>query len=159
MHTEVKMAYRVLVGKVAIECDTVEEALEIANHAGGLPIEGASTVTPVHPQKGNESAGSRWTKARLEQFLKLVHGAQQKILDELMQFEEGRTDRQLLQLIGMDEGRALAGVLSGLAKNAKKSGVGSDELYQKNLISMGDEKLNEYRLTDSFRAAMKQWKH
>ena len=146
---------KVIYGDVIIECATAEEAAQVARSLGdgrGVPIE-----RPLSPEIGGQIS-SRWTETRLNEFYRLIKGQQRKILDALLDSPDGRTDKQLLQMLGWDNGRMLAGVLSGLAKNSKKAGVGGHELYTKRHVPVGDEGMNEYKITDSFRVAVGKYR-
>ena len=167
---------KVIYGDVIIECATAEEAAQVARSLGdgrGVPIE-----RPLSPEIGGQISSrwtetrlnefyspeiggqisSRWTETRLNEFYRLIKGQQRKILDALLDSPDGRTDKQLLQMLGWDNGRMLAGVLSGLAKNSKKAGVGGHELYTKRHVTVGDEGMNEYKITDSFRVAVGKYR-
>ena len=146
---------KVIYGDVIIECATAEEAAQVARSlvdGRGVPIE-----RPLSPEIGGQIS-SRWTETRLNEFYRLIKGQQRKILDALLDSPDGRTDKQLLQMLGWDNGRMLAGVLSGLAKNSKKAGVGGHELYTKRHVTVGDEGMNEYKITDSFRVAVGKYR-
>ena len=146
---------KVIYGDVIIECATAEEAAQVARSLGdgrGVPIE-----RPLSPEIGGQIS-SRWTETRLNEFYRLIKGQQRKILDALLDSPDGRTDKQLLQMLGWDNGRMLAGVLSGLAKNSKKAGVGGHELYTKRHVTVGDEGMNEYKIADSFRVAVGKYR-
>lgn len=137
------MAYRVLIGGIVIECDSPEEAIEIAKRAGGS-ITGSA-------EKGLNSGSSRWTESRVKELFKIIKGQQRKVIDALLQYHEGRTDEQFLQMLGFDDGRKLSGVLAGLWKNAKKIGADPKDFIIKERITIGDKLCREYRLSDSFR--------
>ncbi len=145
------MGYRVIVAGVPIECDSAEEALALAEQAGGLATEGTATVpriTPVRPP-----TASRWTEARMKDFFARIGGNGRKLIDELLDHPEGRTDEQLIAALpGIGEGKALAGVFTGLWKNAKKVGSDPNDVYRKQSVTIADKRQHEYTLSDSFRA-------
>lgn len=146
------MGYRVLVSGVPIECDTPEEAVEIAKHAG----EATGAGQRRQPAQGDRSqeGGSRWTEARVKEFFRLIKGQQKRAIDSLLEHRDGRTDDQLCQLLGLADGRNLAGVLTGLHKNARKVGADPKELYSRQSVTIGDKRQHEYLLSDSFRKAV-----
>jgi hypothetical protein len=145
------MAFRVLVGNIPVECDSLEEALELAKRADGAPAS-------RKPGAEANTDGSRWTKRRVADFFDLIEGNQQKLIDALLEHSEGRTDEQLLQLLSLKDGRQLAGVTAGMAKNAKKVGADPEELYIRKRVIIGGRKVHEYMLTDSFRRAAESMK-
>jgi hypothetical protein len=142
------MAYRVWIGNTPVDCETPEAALELARR-----IEGDS---PAHPAKAHipsEHSGSRWTEKRVNDFFRLIDGNQRKTIDALMEHIDGRTDQQLMTLLGYQDGRAIGGVFGALWKNAKKVGADPDDLYEKKPAMIGGRKAYEYFLKDSFRRA------
>ncbi len=149
------MGIKVQHGNVVFECDTVEEALQIGARLKNSKVDSAETVTEKHGGAGN----SRWTEQRYSDFCRYAKGQQKKILEALLESSDGKTDKQLLQLLGMtgSEGKMLGGVLAGMAKNAKKAGVSAHELYTKHRVDIGDDKTFEYKITDSFKQAHKQF--
>lgn len=85
------------------------------------------------------------------EFFSLLKGNQRKLVDELLDHPEGRTDVQLQAALGMRDGKALAGVLTGLWKNAKKVGADPKEVYERQQINIADRRGYEYSLSDTFR--------
>jgi len=151
------MAYTVLVGGVPIQCETATEAIELARQAGS----GADgEVFPPKPTAVDPSLTrtSRWSEERIKQFFRVIKPQQRRLVDALLDTSDGRTDEQLCQLLGLEDGRNLAGVFTGLFKNAKKVGADPTQLYRRQLVTIGDRRVNEYHLSDAFRAAAKQWK-
>ena len=143
------MAYRVVVGGIPIECDSMEEAFALAQRAGGKLTEN-STVPPPKPMPVPAS-GSRWTETRMKDFLGRLVRHQPRLIDELLDHPEGRTDEQLLKALGLTDGRQLAGVFTGLWKNAKKVGADPNDVYRGQRITIADRRMHEYTLSDSFR--------
>src|ERR1700680_2860935 len=95
------MAYRVWVGKTPIDCDTPEAALELA-----LQIESDTTVPRNerprdHHATPGENGSSRWTPKRATEFFRLIDGNQRKLMDALVEHNDGRTDQQLMSLLGL----------------------------------------------------------
>src|SRR5688572_12472059 len=103
------MPYKVLVGGVEIVCDSADEAIAIVQRAGGSD----SSHRSVSSHEGGAS-GSRWTEARMADFFRFIKAQQKRVIDALLDHPEGRTDEQLCQLLGLDDGRKLAGVLTGI---------------------------------------------
>lgn len=143
------MGYRVVVGGVQVECDSIDEALALAQRAGGQ-VGGEQKGKPA-PLSPLALGNSRWTEARITDFLGHMKGNQRKLIDELLDHPEGRTDEQLLTALGVRGGKALAGVFTGLWKNAKKVGADPNDVYAKQQINIADRKGFEYMLSESFR--------
>jgi hypothetical protein len=147
---EALMPYRVLLGKVAIECDSVDEAIEIAKKAGG----DFDSDAAAREDKGTAAGSSRWTDVRIVEFFRQIKGQQRKVIDTLLQYHDGQTDSQLLQLLNMKSGKELAGVMTGLVKNARKVGADPKEIYERRPLTIGDERQHEYVLTEAFKKAV-----
>ena len=144
------MPYTVVIEGVPIQCETAIEAAELARVAGG------NTATPAANSTNSNSVqatpGSRWSSHRAKQFLRLIKGNQRRLIDALLDTPDGQTDDQLCKLLGLRDGRALAGVFAGMYKNAKKIGADPSDLYSKERITVGDKNGWDYCVTDSFRA-------
>ncbi len=142
------MAYRVWIGSTPIDCETPEQALEIARQNEG----DAAAPRGDKPRSATpEPGGSRWTEKRVDEFFRLIDGNQRKLIDALLQHSDGRTDQQLMTLLGFNDGRALGGVFAGMWKNAKKVGADPNDLYLKKAATIGGKKAYEYFLSESFR--------
>jgi hypothetical protein len=153
------MPYHVPVGGVLVQCDTVAEAIELARQAG---TEGGGNHQAHHERRGaaaNHVPGSRWTEHRIKEFFKLIKPQQRKLVDTLLTTTDGRTDDQLCATLGFDNGRSLAGVFTGIYKNAKKVGADPNDVYNRTTATIGDKRVNEYTLTESFRTAAKSYQH
>lgn len=143
---------------IPIHCETSTEAIAVAREAAGTAGSAASSSRPVKPDSSSYGGSSRWTEERIGQFFRSIGDNQKKLIDALLETNDGRTDEQLFQTLGLSDGRAMAGVFTGLWKNAKKIGADPKDLYQRESVTIGNRRLYEYRLSDSFRAAAKKWK-
>lgn len=132
-----------------IICDTAEEAIALAKAMG--EAEG-HTLRKSESVKEGET-GSRWTESRFKEFMSLVKGDQKLFLNLLLDKPHGMTDKAIRQSLRMDSNLQLAGVTAGLAKNAMKVGIlSSAEVFTKEVMHQGEERILEYKLADSFRA-------
>lgn len=141
------MGYRIVIGGVPIECDSIDEALALAQRAGGAVSDKPQRIEAVPTPSGN----SRWTEARMKEMFGHLKGNQRRLVEELLDHPEGRTDEQLLTAFGLKDGRELGGVFTGLWKNAKKVGADPSDVYQKQSITIADRRGYEYTLSESFR--------
>ena len=145
--------YTVMIDGVPVLCETAEAALELVRTHGGSSSGTSHTAT--HRAHAGQSNGTRWSDQRVTEFFKLIDGKQKqrKLVDALLETEDGRTDAQLLQLLNLSGGSALAGVFAGLYKNAKKVGADPAELYIQKPVTIGDKHGREYSLCEGFRKA------
>src|SRR5262245_31109346 len=116
--------YTVVIDGVEIQCETAEAALALVRLQGGAPSPKTGSGSTAAHAHGN---GSRWTEQRVTDFFKLIDGNQRKLVDKLLETDDTRTDAQLLQMLSLSSGMALAGVFAGLYKNAKKVGADPKE--------------------------------
>lgn len=146
--------YTVIVNGFAIQCETAAAAIDLARQAAA---DGAKASGAPARQAGPEGPGatSRWTEQRLREFFGLIKTPQRKLIDALYDAQDGRTSDWLLQHLGLGGGAALAGVFSGLYKNAEKAGGNPKDVYSKETVELADRRQYEYKLTESFRAAIR----
>lgn len=137
-----------------IICDTAEEAIALAK-----ALVGSEGSTRLAGSTIGQESGSRWTDSRYRELLVNLKGGQKSFLEELLENPHGKTDKALRTLLGYTTNNELAGVTSGLSKNAKKVGMGTSDIYTKEVITVGDEQVFEYRLTQSFRAIAERAKN
>lgn len=149
------MSYTVIVDGVPILCETAAAAIALAREAAN---EGTSAAHSQGQSSLPLSESSRWTEQRIEDFFRFIKPQQRKLIDGLMETADARTDEQLCQLLGLADGRALAGVFTALFKNAKKAGANPRELYLRHPVTIDGKRQFEYTLADSFRAAAKRWR-
>jgi hypothetical protein len=151
------MPITVLVDGVPVLCDTAADAVAVAREAAGAGASVRSSSIPRETDSGHVE-GSRWTEHRIKDFFRAIKSQQRKLVDGLLEAGDPRTDAQLCQLLGLADGRQLAGVFTGLFKNAKKVGADPRDLYQRHAVTLGDGRQFEYTLTESFKAAARRWK-
>jgi hypothetical protein len=145
------MSYTVVIGSVEIRCETTEEAISLARAAGGK----SEAQAGEHQDKSRDhEGGSRWNESRFREFFSHIQkGKQAALIALLLESQHGRTDRALRQALNLQNNLELSGIMAGLVKNAKKVGILSGkEILQKEILQQGDERVIEYRLTDTFRS-------
>jgi hypothetical protein len=112
--------FKVPVGDKYIDCDTLEEALDLAKALGLLPDQAL--------QEGEFVPGNRvlrhgpWTEAILDTFLHHL-GADQKAILRILINKKRATADELRAAIGVDNNQALAGIISGISKQAAALGI------------------------------------
>ena len=155
------MPYKVMVGNIPIVCDSAQEAVQVAKQVAATEVDKSDQFLPPtilkDPAFPFVQNNSRWSEARVTEFMKNVDGRKKKVLDTLLQYPEGRTHEQLMQVLGWTNGKMLAGGLAGLAKKALKTRVAPKNLYHKQRIRIGDQVTKEYQLTPMFRIAFENW--
>lgn len=144
------MAYRVT-PQGDILCETPEEALALQRTiAKGEEGAEKNKESP----SSNSEGGSRWTDSRYKEFMAMIKGRgdQQALIELLLESSDGKTDANIRQALRLNNNLQLAGVTAGLAKNARKIGIlSSKELFTKEVLHQGNDRILEYTISDTFR--------
>lgn len=143
--------YRVTVNGITIECETAEQALELARQATGDALPDKSTRN-----NGTTTTGTRWTDRRMRDLLKALSPGQLKLLDAMLGAPDGITDKALRSQLGLTNNSALGGVFTGLIRNVKKVSGDPNDLYVTEKVNIGGETMNEFKLSPSFRPVMER---
>jgi hypothetical protein len=143
------MAYKLKYkGSVEIECDTVDEAVSIAQRLTSM--NGASAELPL-PDIISADAGVRVTSSRVQEFIGYLDSDQRKFLALLIDSPHGKTDHNLRQALGISDNRALGGILSGISKLAKKAGLSIGDILSSQWVKVGAERVKEFKAEPGFR--------
>ena len=138
------MAFRIRARDVMIEVDSDRELRAVLSILGVLP----QAVT-----SGSSNAVAQPTsKERLLRFYsRLGEGYQLQVMRALAQASVGLTDVELRSLLGFDSNMKLAGVMSGLSKNAAAAGLSYGDVVERQPTDGRDESLYLYKLTAAIR--------
>ncbi|GEM_PF-3160006 len=141
------MPYKVTFRGVAIECSTPAEAVAIAKQLAGVANDGAELVI----QEGSSSeTDGRLTKSRYKEFVGYLDSGKKQLLQLLIENPHGKTDESLRKALGLDDNKALGGMMSGLSKLARKTGLSIDDILSSRWVKVGDEDMKEYRAAAAF---------
>jgi hypothetical protein len=111
------MPYRIPFGSTFIECDTPEEAMRLA-------LAGDTEKGEFLPEV---PLGS-WTDVLLDTFLHRLGADQKKILSILVSQHRATAD-ELRTVLGVSSNQALAGVISGISKQAAALGISARDVF------------------------------
>jgi hypothetical protein len=117
------MPYRVPFGDSFIECDTPEEAHQLARTLG---LDG--------DEQGEWVPGGRvlrhgpWTVAKLDTFLHSL-GADQKTILGILVIQSRATAEELRAAVKVEKNQALAGIISGISKQAAALGIRARDVF------------------------------
>ncbi|MBI3477390.1 MAG: hypothetical protein HY010_16780 [Acidobacteria bacterium] len=114
------MPYKIPFGDKIIECDTWEEAKRVI-------LDQDTEEGEFLPADKMRQHGS-WTDIRLDQFLHRLGPDQKKILGILVN-QIRATAEDLRNAVAVDSNQALAGIMSGISKQAMAVGVGAREVF------------------------------
>src|ERR1035441_2988096 len=126
------MPFRLPFGKEFIECDTPEEALRLARTLG-LDQLGAAQTLEVEGE-GEFLPGNRlphcgpWTDVKLDTFLQRL-GPDQKAILRILVVQTRVTADELRAAVKVDGNQALAGIISGISKQAVALGIGARDVF------------------------------
>jgi hypothetical protein len=141
------MPFRIRARDVVIEADSDRELRAVLAILGVLPSAG----TPGHPH----TLASPTSKDKLLRFYSyLGEGYQSQVIRALAESTVGLTDIELRNTLGFENNMKLAGVMSGLSKNAKSAGLSYGEIIEKQPTDGRDGSLYLYRLTAGVREIM-----
>jgi hypothetical protein len=119
------MAYRVPFGNKFIECDTAEEAHLLARNLG---------LETESEEQGEFVPGNRvlrhgpWTEAILDTFLHSL-GPDQKAILRILVTRSRATADELRAAVKVDNNKALAGIISGISKQASAIGIRARDVF------------------------------
>jgi hypothetical protein len=140
--------YRIVHAGVEIFCDTVDEAIEFATRLAG----GVSTSSRAQHAGTSvaSSSSSRWTVSRFASFMGQLQDQQRKLLRALVTSPDGQTDTALRQLLGLSSNKAFGPILTGISRRAKKAGVSLNDVLTSERITVGNERVLEFKATPAF---------
>jgi hypothetical protein len=117
------MPYRVQFGDKIIECDTPEEARRLTL----LSVDVDTEVGEFLPGNKIPHHGP-WTDILLDRFLHSL-GADQKQILSILVTQSRVTAEELRKALNVKTNQALAGVISGISKQAAAIGVGARDVF------------------------------
>ena len=139
--------FKVMYQGVEIQCETADEAVEIAGKLSGGHGKGSA-----HSHSSSQGlAGSRWTANRFQSFIGQLQDKQRRFLRELTASTDGLTDSALRQSLGLSSNKAFGPILTGISRRAKKVGVGLDDVLKSEKMSLQNgEKFLEFKAAPAF---------
>jgi len=145
------MGFRVKFAGLEVTCDTADDVLALAARAGPSPIR--KVLSEVTDNGSNRA----WTPSVLKIFWSRLKDNQRKMLSELVDHPEGRSDEELCRLLKLSDNRRLAGVFTGLYKNAYRSGANPDKVYVRERLFTNEGRSLRYTLSKDFRVAWEEF--
>jgi len=138
------MAIKIRTSNALVEVDSINEfrlVMEVMQSMNGHETQ------PVRIEKKPEQGHSLKTF-----FRKLSSPKQIETLKLLRQRIEGMTDSELRQSLGFKNNNELAGVMGGIARNAKKHGFNyADIIAKEDRIDNAGKRSYSYRLTEAMK--------
>jgi hypothetical protein len=144
--------FKVVYQGVEIQCETADEAVEIA---GKLSGQGTGRAVSRHESPGH--MGSRWTASRFQAFIGQLQDKQRKFLRELTASSDGLTDSALRQTLGLSTNKAFGPILTGISRRAKKVGVSlQDVLTSEKMALVSGDQFLEFKASPAFAAVARE---
>jgi hypothetical protein len=109
-----------------IECSNASEAIEVLKHIDAE--EKHSTRRSFHVAEGGDSGTFPWTRELFVKFVESLGTSQKEILG-LLVHKHKVTDEELRKALKLDGNQALAGVLSGISKQAGILNISARSVY------------------------------
>jgi hypothetical protein len=146
--------FKVVYQGVEIQCETADEAVEIAGKLSGAGSgKGAGRVHGG----GQSVAGTRWTVNRFQSFIGQLQDKQRRFLRELTASTDGLTDSALRQSLSLSSNKAFGPILTGISRRAKKVGVSLQDVLTSEKMSLaGGEQFLEFRASPAFVAVARE---
>jgi hypothetical protein len=130
------MPIRIKKGELTIEADSESDLRSVLTLFGELPGH----------EPSNESNGDR-----ISRFLGFIKPPAKKLLKRLLEVPAGQNDVQLREFLRVQDNRALGGIMTSVAKNAKKTKMDYKNLINKEHVNGTDGSLYLYTLSHAFR--------
>jgi hypothetical protein len=131
---------------IGIECASMDEAVQLAHRLAAL-----NGDAPNAPQRAARENSSTLEVSRYRELMGYLNTNQKRFLNLLLENPHGKTDRSLRQELSLVDNNALGGMMSGIAKSAKKAGINVESLWTSAWKKVGDEDVKEFRLNSEFR--------
>jgi hypothetical protein len=139
--------YKVFVDGVEIQCDSADDAIQIASRLRAVST-GQNSGRPI--SQGSDGGGSRWTENRFRTFIVGLRDLQAKMLRELVANPDGVPDATLRRALNLDSNKALGASMGGLSKKAKKLGIGLDDILTSSKLVLNGEEVLEFKAAPAF---------
>jgi hypothetical protein len=141
---------RVVHNGIEIFCETVDETMEIVSRLSGQPITAKGSPSSPPHDRGNSQTSSRWTVHRFTTFISQLQDQQRKLLRSLVTSPDGQTDTALRQHLGLSSNKAFGPILTGISRRAKKAGVSLGDVLSSERITVGNERVLEFKAAPQF---------
>ena len=141
------MAYQILYRGVQIQCESLDEAVAMAERLGGGLVGSEDGAGQNH---GRGVVEGRWTVSRFQDFTGRLSEPQRNMLQELVRNSHGRTAKDLAHTLALSTSKSFGPLLAAMSKHAKKAGVRMEDVLSSERVDLGDEKMLEFRAAGTF---------
>jgi hypothetical protein len=138
------MAFKVVFKGVEIQCETADDAIQIAHRLADPNGGGAGFIF-------SQTSGGSLEVSRYRELVSSLNASQKKFLSLLVDNPHGKTDHSLRQELSLEDNKALGGMLSGISKLARKVGVSLDTMWTSGKKKVGNETMREFRVQPEFK--------
>jgi len=130
-----------------IECTTEAEAKAVLDHLNEMS---RTRIAAAYPSfLALAGATSRWTPQSFFKFVDSVGDAQRRVLSLLLR-KTRVTDEELRKALGVESNQALAGILSGISKQAGALNISARSVFIVEDERRGGELLKTYAVAPDF---------
>jgi hypothetical protein len=137
--------FKVILGGVEIQCETADDAIELAARVGD-----GGKRSPSQKEAREAGGNSRWTTQRLQNLLGQLQDKPKRFLAELVRNSDGVTDTAMRQALGLTSNKAFGPILTSISRKSKKVGVSLQEVYTSEKLNLGGETVLEFKVNPSF---------
>lgn len=148
------MGYKLVYQGFEIVCDTPAELKEALQVLIWITGNGKLPYSKTRPAVDQDAQDSVWTEDRFREFTEHLRGPgklkQRRLLKVLIDNPNGVSDQVLRSEVGARNNNVLAGVITGIVKNAGKVRVPPQGVYRRTQVDVGGITGYKYRLAPSF---------
>jgi hypothetical protein len=144
------MAIKVQHGEVFYIVDTPEEAVRIGTLLNRKTVNSDAGIDICATADKADATGTAWTPDLVRKFIERLGQSQQTALSVLIASQIA-SDEYLREAVGAADNQALAGVLSGISKQAAALGMSPRSVFSFVNLRNGGKRSNIYNISESFR--------
>jgi len=132
-----------------IECTTAAEAITLLRHIDAEERKRKPTIHKHLPERLSNGTMNPWTGSLFWQFIESLGEAQNCVLSLLVR-KHKVTDEELRKVLKLDSNQALAGVLSGVSKQAGALNISARSVYTVEDERKAGELTKTYAIANDF---------
>lgn len=142
------MPFRIMAKGITVEVDTEAELKTVLN-----------VLSKIGPYEVEDKTSQPKIQEKVIDFYKNIgKGLMLLALQALLKAPDGLTDKELRKLLDIESNNKLAGVLTGIMRNAKKSGIYFDDMINRQKLVGQDGVIKKYKLHGSLRRILSEAK-
>jgi len=143
------MPFRIKINDIIIECDSQSELEQAISVLRRLNTEYLKKLMP-QPSK------VAWNKEVGIKLWANLAGSSKKLVEFLLENEDGKTTQEIRAALGYENSKKLAGVITALSKNLKRLGLKIEQFMIKETTRRGQKNIVRYKLNPEVLHVLKE---